>query len=334
MGKTSSTSKPGHIKPARAKATKTITKKVRFAEPPVFSTTDATLTELMVKFGDARAAKAKAAKANTSKALPKAILTTIPMDILNDVLATDADPIIKEEVADPIIKEEVAVNHNGTEPSASTKEVEKTPTRPRPSSPTPPPTPPPKPSSSTHTHATPPPSPLHRPPTQYILRPPQYHFRTTGHPALHSHHHLPYTLNDQFYNYLNPNAPLTKTLQERGLRTGEGRIEITRFHKDLADEHSEYLVEGRFVPSGATLHNKKPETGLLRPQWLTAGVEDCGKCGASYGHANNLKGARKYMGYHQGTLTRRSRSKKAPNKVLPSTNSNCRAVACFIYATD
>ena len=102
---------------------------------------------------------------------------------------------------------------------------------------------------------------------------------------------------------------------------------------DLQDEDSEYLVEGRYVTSGAALKNKKAKTGLLRPQWLTAGVEECGKCGSSFGLPTNRKGASKLMGYHQGTLTRKSRSKKAPYEIQPA-NSSCRPVAKFIYATD
>ena len=336
MARTSSNTKPRSSKPAKAKVAGVTKKKVRFAEPLTLSTTNATLVELM-----ARHNHAKPADATTIKARPKAPLITIPMDVFNDVLATT----IKKEAVDPNIAEEVAVDHSGTAPSTSNKKVGRSQTRPRPSSSTPStapslflPTsylPPPKPSSSTRTPATRRPTPLHRPPPKYVLNPPHLHFRTTGHPALYSHHHLPFTLDDDFYDSLDSRVPLNKTLQEKGLRTNGERIKIVKFRKDLSDKESQYLVEGHFVQSGATANNKDPDSGLLRPEWLLAGATECGKCGSWYGRIESgKKTCNRQIGYHQGTLTKRSRSKKTPGMILPSTISTCKAVDRFIYATD
>ena len=124
MARTTS-SKPRNSKPTKAKAAGVTKKKARFAEH-LNSTTTATLLELMAERNNAKPANA------TTKARPKAPLTTIPMDVFTNVLATT----IKEEPADQSMKE-VAVDHSGKAPSTSTKKARRSRSRPRPASPTP-----------------------------------------------------------------------------------------------------------------------------------------------------------------------------------------------------
>ena len=240
------------------------------------------------------------------------------------------------------IRKEVAVDHGGKAPSPPTKKARSPRTRPRTASTTPSAAPDlflassylpsPKTTSSKRTSTTRHPK-LHRPPPKYVLNPTHLHFSTTNHPALYSHHLLPFALTDKYYKSLK--SPLSTILKKQGLRTSAKRIKITAFRRDLKDNQSKYLVEGHPVQSGATASNKTPEPALLRPEWLLAGATECGKCGSSFGKiSSGMKTCNRQIGYHQGTLTRRSRSKKTPGMILPPTISTCKAVDRLTYANN
>ena len=92
------------------------------------------------------------------------------------------------------------------------------------------------------------------------------------------------------------------------------------------------LVEGVPVISGAAAANKTKEPKLIRPEWLLGGPLECGKCGSSYGRAENTnKQNRKQLKYHQGLLTTRSRGKDTHGELLPKTISTCKAAGPLIY---
>ena len=188
----------------------------------------------------------------------------------------------------------------------------------------------PKTTSSKHTSTTGHPK-LHRPPQKYVLNPEHLHFRTTGNPALNSHHLLQVALTPEHYESLT--GPLSTILKDQGLRTEAKRIKITSFRTEYSDNQSKYLVEGHPIQSGATASNKTPEPKLLRPEWLLGGATECGKCGSSFGRIENgMKKCNQQIGYHQGTLVRRSRSKKNFGMILPSTISTCKADSPLVYA--
>ena len=190
---------------------------------------------------------------------------------------------------------------------------------------TPPPTSPTRPATSRErpSSSSPPPSTYHHPPS----RPAHKRFHRTGHPSLHSHHYLPQTLDETFYN------TLTDTLKKDGLRAGKGRIEVIGFAKNKRDNISEYLIRGRYTTSGPALKNKPAKTALLRPQWLRAGVEECGKCGSSFGLQTNKKAAKRLLRYHLQTHSRPSRATNEPYLEQPE-NTSCKPVAKFIYTAN
>ena len=254
---------------------------------------------------------------------------TIPMDVLTTVL--------KEEPADQAAAE-VAINHKGKAPPPPTKKARSTRTRPRTPPSTPSPThlpelfqessylPPPKPTSSSSSTK----SKFHRTLSEHILNPEHLHFRTTGNPALNSHHLLQFPLTTDHYKSLK--GPLASILKKRGLRTRAQRVKIVAYKPEYKDSQSKYLVEGVPVQSGATASNKTKEPKLLRPEWLLGGPQECGKCGSSFGRVENTaKQNNKQMGYHQGTLTKRSRAKATYGMILPSSISTCKAAGPLVY---
>ena len=258
---------------------------------------------------------------------------TIPTDVLNAVL--------KEEPADQAAAE-VAVNHKGKAPPSKTKKAKSTRTRPRKPSSTPSPTPlpdlfqessylpPPKPTSSSTSSSSSTKSKFHRTPSKHILNPEHLHFRTTGNPALNSHHLLRFPLTTDHYKSLK--GPLAAILKKRGLRTKSQRVKIVAFKPEYKDSQSKYLVEGVPVISGAAASNKTKEPKLLCPEWLLGGPLECGKCGSSYGRIENTKKQNnKQLNYHQGNLTKRSRAKATHGEILPSTISTCKAAGPLIY---